>query len=259
MILMGLLEGKNILIMGIRNKWSIAWGIAKCCYDQGANLIFTYKSSHEKQPALDLISEFSGEHLVLQCDVEKEEEVNATFETIKNEYKELHGIVHCIAHAQKEDLKKDFLETSKDGYAKAMDITSYSLILVAKHAKNLMPEGGSIVTISYYGASKVMPGYNLMGAAKAALEANVRYLANEIGPIGIRVNSISSGPIKTISSRDINDFNSMLEIVQKKSPLKKPVTPAEIGDSTVFLLSDLARGITGSNLYVDNGYHIMGI
>ena len=255
---MGLLEGKNILIMGIRNKWSIAWGIAKCCHDQGANLIFTYKSEREKDSVYELIEEFKG-NVALECDVEDEEAVNRTFEVIKEKYKELHGIVHCIAHAQKEDLKKDFLETSKVGYSHALDVTSYSLILVAKHAKNLMPDGGSIVTISYYGASKVMPGYNLMGAAKAALEANVRYLASEIGPIGIRVNSISSGPIKTISSREINDFNNMLEIVEKKSPLKRPVTPAEIGDATVFLLSDLARGITGSNLYVDNGYHIMGI
>lgn len=255
---MGLLEGKNILIMGIRNKWSIAWGIAKCCHDQGANLIFTYKSEREKDSVYELIEEFDG-NTALECDVEDEEAVDKTFEIIKMQYKELHGIVHCIAHAQKEDLKKDFLETSKAGYSHALDVTSYSLILVAKHAKNLMPDGGSIVTISYYGASKVMPGYNLMGAAKAALEANVRYLANEIGPIGIRVNSVSSGPIKTISSREINDFNNMLEIIEKKSPLKKPVTPAEIGDATVFLLSDLARGITGSNLYVDNGYHIMGI
>lgn len=255
---MGLLEGKNVLIMGIRNKWSIAWGIAQCCHNQGANLIFTYKSEREKDSVMELIKDFDGQ-IALQCDVENEEEVNNVFKTIKAKYKELHGIVHCIAHAQKEDLKKDFLETSKEGYTHALDVTSYSLVLVAKHAKNLMPEGGSIVTISYYGASKVMPGYNLMGAAKAALEANVRYLANEIGPIGIRVNSISSGPIKTISSREINDFNTMLEIVQKKSPLKKPVTPTEIGDATAFLLSDLARGITGSNLYVDNGYHIMGI
>lgn len=255
---MELLNGKNILIMGIRNKWSIAWGIAQCCHNQGANLIFTYKSDREKESVMELVKDFNG-CLALQCDVENEEEVDKTFEIIKKDYKELHGIVHCIAHAQKEDLKKDFLETSKQGYSHALDVTSYSLILVAKHAKNLMPNGGSIVTISYYGASKVMPGYNLMGAAKAALEANVRYLANEIGPIGIRVNSVSSGPIKTISSREINDFNNMLEIVEKKSPLKKPVTPAEIGDATVFLLSNLARGITGSNLYVDNGYHIMGI
>ncbi len=256
---MGLLEGKNILIMGIRNKWSIAWGIAKCCHDQGANLIFTYKSEREKDSVTALIDEFGGNHIAMQCNVENEEEVSWVFETIKRQYKEIHGVVHCIAHAQKEDLKKDFLETSKEGYAKAMDVTSYSLILVAKYSKNVMADGGSIVTISYYGASKVMPGYNLMGAAKAALEANVRYLANEIGPTGVRVNSISSGPIKTISSREINDFNNMLEIVQKKSPLKRPVTPAEIGDATVFLLSDLSRGITGSNLYVDNGYHIMGI
>lgn len=255
---MELLQGKNVLIMGIRNKWSIAWGIAKSCMEQGANLIFTYRGERERDSVLELIEEFPNSK-AFPCDVEHEEQVDELFSNIKKEYKELDGIVHCIAHAQKEDLKQDFLETSKFGYSHALDVTSYSLILVAKHAKNLMPNGGSIVTISYYGASKVMPGYNLMGAAKAALEANVRYLASEIGPIGIRVNSVSSGPIKTISSREINDFNSMLEIVEKKSPLKRSVTPAEIGDSTAFLLSDLARGITGTNLYVDNGYHIMGI
>ena len=255
---MGLLEGKNILIMGIRNKWSIAWGIAKSCDAQGAKLIFTYRGERERESVEELLRDFPGCR-AYACNVENEDEFDELFDKLKKEYKSLDGIVHCIAHAQKEDLKKDFLETSKEGYSHALDVTSYSLILVAKHAKNLMPNGGSIVTISYYGASKVMPGYNLMGAAKAALEANVRYLANEIGPIGIRVNSISSGPIKTISSREINDFNSMLEIVEKKSPLKKSVTPAEIGDSTVFLLSELSRGITGTNLYVDNGYHIMGI
>ena len=255
---MGLLEGKNILVMGIRNKWSIAWGIAKSCDAQGAKLIFTYRGERERESVEELLRDFPGCR-AYACNVENEDEVDELFDKIKKEYKSLDGIVHCIAHAQKEDLKKDFLETSKEGYSHALDVTSYSLILVAKHAKNLMPNGGSIVTISYYGASKVMPGYNLMGAAKAALEANVRYLANEIGPIGIRVNSISSGPIKTISSREINDFNSMLEIVEKKSPLKKSVTPAEIGDSAVFLLSELSRGITGTNLYVDNGYHIMGI
>ena len=255
---MGLLEGKNVLIMGIRNKWSIAWGIAKSCDAQGAKLIFTYRGERERESVEELLRDFPGCR-AYACNVENENEVDELFDKLKKEYKSLDGIVHCIAHAQKEDLKKDFLETSKEGYSHALDVTSYSLILVAKHAKNLMPNGGSIVTISYYGASKVMPGYNLMGAAKAALEANVRYLANEIGPIGIRVNSISSGPIKTISSREINDFNSMLEIVEKKSPLKKSVTPAEIGDSTVFLLSELSRGITGTNLYVDNGYHIMGI
>lgn len=255
---MGLLEGKNILIMGIRNKWSIAWGIAKSCDAQGAKLIFTYRGERERESVEELLRDFPGCR-AYACNVENEDEVDELFDKIKKEYKSLDGIVHCIAHAQKEDLKKDFLETSKEGYSHALDVTSYSLILVAKHAKNLMPNGGSIVTISYYGASKVMPGYNLMGAAKAALEANVRYLANEIGPIGIRVNSISSGPIKTISSREINDFNSMLEIIEKKSPLKKSVTPAEIGDSAVFLLSELSRGITGTNLYVDNGYHIMGI
>ncbi|MBP3284408.1 MAG: enoyl-ACP reductase [Clostridia bacterium] len=255
---MSLLTGKNVLIMGIRNRWSIAWGIAKSCHEQGARLFFTYKGEREKASVEELVKEFEN-YEIMPCDVENEEEVKQVFAELKKSVKEVHGVVHCIAHAYKEDMKNEFLDTSKDGYFHAMDVTSYSLILVAKYAKDLMPNGGSIVTISYYGASKVMPGYNLMGAAKAALEANVRYLASEIGPIGIRVNSISSGPIKTISTREINDFYVMLEAIEKKAPLRRSVTPAEIGDSTVFLLSDLSRGITGTNLYVDNGYHIMGI
>lgn len=255
---MGLLDGKNILVMGIRNKRSIAWGIAKSAHEQGANVIFTYRGEREMEAIEELTADFKSP-LILKCDVESEEEVRNIFGVIKKQVGQLNGLVHCISHTNKEELKKDFLDTSREGYAHSLDITSYSLILVTKYAKDLMPDGGSIVTVSYYAANKVMPGYNLIGAAKAALEANVRYLASEVGPIGIRVNCISSGPIKTVTTREINDFNSMLEIVEKKSPLRKPATPAEIGDSSAFLLSDLSRGITGTTLYVDNGYHIMGI
>ena len=255
---MGVLKDKNILVMGIRNKKSIAWGIAKCAYEQGARLILTYEKEKEREAIEELVNDFDN-HIIIKCNVSDDKQIETLFSEIKKEVNEIHGIAHCIAHANQDDLKKGFLDTSREGYFHSMDVTSYSLILVAKYAKDLMMNGGSIVTISYYGASKVMPGYNLMGAAKAALEANVRYLASEIGPIGIRVNSISSGPIKTISTREITDFYVMLETIEKKAPLRRSVTPAEIGDSTVFLLSDLSRGITGTNLYVDNGYHIMGI
>lgn len=255
---MGILEGKNILIMGIRNKWSIAWGIAKCAHDQGANLIFTYQSDREKEHVEELTKDFD-KCLIKKCDVSDDKQIENLFLELKNEVKELWGIAHCIAHANKEDLKNEFLYTSRDGYAHALDISSYSLIAVSKFAKDLMPEGGSIVTLSYFGSEKVVTGYNVMGVAKAALESTARYLASNLGPIGIRVNVISPGPIKTISARGISDFDNMLDIVEKRAPLRKSVTPEDVGNAAVFLLSDLSRSVTGELLFVDNGYNIMGI
>jgi len=255
---MGILDNKNILLMGLRNKWSIAWGIAKCAYEQGARLVVTYQSDRDEEHVRELMKDFENS-LIMKCDVSDDKQIENLFEEIKKEVGVLHGVAHCIAHANKEDLKNNFLYTSREGYSHAMDISAYSLVAVAKYAKDLMPNGGSIVTLSYYGAEKVMSGYNVMGAAKAALEANVRYLANELGPIGIRVNIISSGPIKTISSKTINGFDNIFEVVEKKSPLRKSVTPEDVGNSTVFFLSELSNSITGENLFVDNGYNIVGI
>lgn len=255
---MGVLENKNIVIMGIRNKKSIAWGIAKRAYEQGASLILTYEKDNEKTAIEELTKSFENS-TIIKCDVSNNDDVINLFKEIKQKFHEIHGIAHCIAHAAPKELKKNFLDTSREGFTHTMDISSYSLLTIAKHAKDLMHEGGSIVTLSYHGATKVMTGYNVMGVAKAALESTVIYLANELGPIGIRVNTISPGPIKTVSSKDINDFDNLYETVERKSPLRKAVTPEDVGDAAVFFLSDLSKSVTGELLYVDNGYNIMGI
>ena len=254
---MGILENKNIIIMGIRNKKSIAWGIAKRAYKQGATLILTYETEKDK-PHVEELSKHFENVIIKQCDVTDDAQVETLFHELKKELHEIHGIAHCIAHANQHDLKKGFLSTSREGFSHAMDVSAYSLVTISKHAKDLMHNGGSIVTLTYYGASKVMTEYNVLGVAKAALEGAVRYLANELGPIGIRVNTISPGPIKTGSSKDINDFDNLYENVERKSPLRKSVTPEDIGDATVFFLSDLSKSVTGEILYVDNGYNIMG-
>jgi enoyl-[acyl-carrier protein] reductase I len=255
---MGVLTNKNIVIMGIRNKKSIAWGIAKCAYEQGARLILTYETEKERETIEDLVKNFEN-HIIIKCNVTDNKQVETLFSQIKKEVHEIHGIAHCIAHANETDLKKGFLNTSREGFAHAMDVSAYSLLLISKYAKDLMHSGGSIVTLTYYGASKVMPGYDVMGAAKAALESTARYLANELGPIGIRVNVISPGPIKTVSSKAINEFDNLYETVERKSPLRKSVTPEDVGNATIFFLSDLSSSVTGEILYVDNGYNIIGV
>jgi len=255
---MGVLTNKNIVIMGIRNKKSIAWGIAKSAHEQGAKLILTYEKEKERDAIEELTKNFSNP-IILKCDVSDNKQIEKLFKEIKKQVNEIHGIVHCIAHANHEDLKKNFLDTSREGFSHSMDISAYSLISISKYAKDLMHEGGSIVTLSYYGATKVMSGYNVMGVAKSALESVARYLASELGPIGIRVNVISSGPIKTISSKVINGFDNIFEVVEKKAPLRKSVTPEDVGNATVFFLSDLSNSITGENMFVDNGYNIIGL
>jgi len=255
---MEILKNKNILLMGLRNKWSIAWGIAKCAYEQGARLIVTYQSDRDEEHVEELVKDFK-DSIIMKCDVCDDRQIENLFSQIKKKVGIIHGVAHCIAHANKEELKNNFLYTTREGYAHAMDVSAYSLIEVARHAKDLMPNGGSIVTLSYYGSEKVMAGYNVMGAAKAALESNAKYLASELGPIGIRVNVISPGPIKTISSKTISDFDNIFEVVEKKSPLRKSVTPEDVGNAAVFFLSDLSGSVTGENMFVDNGYNIIGM
>ena len=255
-----LLENKKILIMGIRNKWSIAYGIAKSAYENGAKLIFTYLDE-ESRPKLEaLVEEFEGSKLYLMEDASIDEKVEESFKIIKENEGQIDGMVHAIAHAKTEDLSNDFIYTSKDGYAHAMGVSAYSLILVSRVAKELdmLAPNASIVTLTYLGSEKVMQGYNVMGAAKAALEANVRYLANDLGKDGIRVNAISAGPIKTLSARGIKNFSSILDIVEEKAPLKRNVTPYEIGQLTTTLLSDMTSAVTGQVIYSDCGYSIMG-
>ena len=256
-----LLEGKKILIMGIRNKWSIAYGIAESAYKNGAQLLFTYVGEDNKEKIEDLISEFKGSKAYVLNEASEDEVVKEVFEKIKSENGKIDGIVHAIAHANTEDLHNDFIFTSKEGYAHACDVSSYSFVLVARMAKELemLNENASLVTLTYHGSTKVLEGYNVMGVAKAALEASVRYLADNLGKDGIRVNSISAGPIKTLSAKGIKDFSSILTVVEEKAPLHKNVTTTQVGNVATFLLSEMSDSITGQVIYADNGYCIMGV
>ena len=256
-----LLKNKQILIMGIRNKWSIAYGIAKSAYDNGAKLIFTYMGEDNKDKIEELVSEFEGSKAYVLNGASEDKLVKEAFEKIKAENGKIDGIVHAIAHANTEDLHHDFINTSKEGYAHAVDVSSYSFVLVSRIAKELdmLNENASLITLTYHGSTKVMPGYNVMGVAKAALETSVRYLAENLGRDGIRVNAISAGPIKTLSAKGIKDFSSSLTIVEEKAPLHKNVTTKQVGDVSTFLISDMSNCITGQVIYADNGYNIMGV
>lgn len=256
-----LLENKKILIMGIRNKWSIAYGIAKSAYENGAQLIFTYMREENKEKIEELISEFKGSKAYVLNGASEDELVKQTFEEIKEENGKIDGLVHAIANAKTEDLHNDFIYTSKEGFSHALDVSSYSFVLAARIAKeiNLLNENASLVTLTYYGSTKVLNGYNVMGVAKAALESSVRYLAENLGKEGKRVNAISAGPIKTLSAKGIKDFSSILTVVEEKAPLHRNVTTTQVGNVATFLLSDMSDSITGQVLYADGGYNIMGI
>ena len=256
-----LLKDKKILIMGIRNKWSIAYGIAKSAYENGAKLIFTYMGEDNREKIEELISEFKGSKAYVLNGASEDELVKEVFTKIKEENGKLDGIVHAIAHANTESLRNDFILTSKEGYSHAVDVSSYSLVLVARMAKELdmLNENATLVTLTYYGSTKVLEGYNIMGVAKAALEASVRYLAENLGKDGIRVNAISAGPIKTLSAKGIQNFNSILTIVEEKAPLHRNVTTEQVGNVATFLLSNMSDAITGQIIYADSGYNIMGV
>ena len=256
-----LLEGKKILIMGIRNKWSIAYGIAKSAYENGAQLLFTYMGEENKDKIETLISDFKGSKAYVLNGASEDEIVKTVFTQIKEENGKIDGIVHAIAHANTEDLHNDFILTSKEGYSHACDVSAYSFVLVSRMAKELdmLNENASLVTLTYHGSTKVLEGYNVMGVAKAALEASVRYLADNLGKDNIRVNAVSAGPIKTLSAKGIKDFNSILDIVEEKAPLHQNVTPKQVGDATSFLFSSLSSAITGEIIHVDNGFSIIGV
>lgn len=255
-----LLEGKKGLIVGVANKRSIAWGIARAAHREGAALAFAYQGERLKEPVSQLAGSLgSGESPLFECDVTNESQLDALFEGIQNNWGRLDFLVHAVAFAKREELAGGFTETSRDGYALALDISSYSLTALARRAVPLMPEGGSIVALTYYGAEKVIPRYNVMGVAKAALEASVRYLAFDLGPKKIRVNALSSGPVQTLAARGISGFTDMMKIVESRAPLRRNVQLEEVGNAGVFLLSPLASGITGETLYVDCGYHVMGM
>ena len=256
-----LLENKKILIMGIRNKWSIAYGIAKSAYENGAKLIFTFMGEDNRRKIEELVSEFEGSKVYLLDGASEDELVKNCFTKIKEENGKLDGIVHSIAHANTEDLHNDFIFTSKEGFAHANDVSAYSFVLAARMAKELdmFNEKASLVTLTYLGSEKVLEGYNLMGVAKAALESSTRYLASNLGKEGIRVNAVSAGPIKTLSAKGIKDFGSVLTVVEEKAPLHRNVTATQVGNAAVFLLSEMSDAITGQVIYADSGYNIMGI
>lgn len=253
-----LLEGKNIVVMGVANDRSIAWGIAQSLAEQGARLAFTYESERVEGRVRKLADTIPNS-LVLPCNVTNDADIDQLAETLKGEFGVLHGIAHCIAFAKGEDLEGQFYDTSRDGFALAHDVSVYSLVAVVQRLQPLMTEGGSVVTLTYMGAVRVMRNYNVMGVAKAALESSVMYLANDLGERNIRVNAISAGPIRTLAAKGIGDFNSILKIVEEKAPLRRGTDTAEVGDTAMFLMSHLSRGITGEVIYVDSGYHITGV
>jgi enoyl-[acyl-carrier protein] reductase I len=251
------LAGRAAVIFGVANKRSIAWAIAQSLHAAGARLAITYQNERLEMEAKDLILSLPGTE-AFRCDVSKDEEVANLFAELKNRFGKLDTLVHSIAYAPAEELKGNFVNTSREGFRIAHDISVYSLIALSRAAAPLMTEGGSIITLTYYGAEKVVPRYNVMGVAKAALECTVRYLAYDLGPQKIRVNAISAGPIKTLAARGIGDLGEMLKSHAERAPLKRNVDVHEVGGTAAFLASDAGSGITGETLYVDCGYNIMG-
>ena len=251
------MQGKNAVIFGVANKRSIAWAIAQSLSAAGAKLAITYQNERLKQEAHELIQSLPGAE-AFQCDLSNDTEIAQLFSQIKQRFGRIDAVAHCVAHALAEDLRGDFLNTSREGFRLAHDVSVYTLIAVTRAAAPLMTEGGSVVTLSYLGAERVVPGYNVMGVAKAALEATVRYLANSVGPNKIRVNAISAGPIKTLAARGVGDLGLMMKTHAEHAPLKRNVDVKEVGDTALFLCSDSGSGITGETIYVDCGYNIMG-
>lgn len=255
------LTGKNALVTGIANNRSIAWGIAQQLHKAGANLGITYlpdEKGRQEKKVKELVEPLNP-NLFVPCNVQDESQVHSTFEAIRDKWGKLDILIHCLAFAGKDELSGDFSNTSCEGFTRALDISAYSLISLAAAAKPLMTEGGSIVTLTYLGGVRVVPNYNVMGIAKAALEMNVRYLAAELGPQNVRVNAISAGPIRTLASSAVGGILDMIHHVEEMAPLRRTVTQTEVGNTAAFLCSDLASGITGQVLYVDSGYSIMGM
>lgn len=254
-----LLQDKKGLIVGVANKRSIAWAIAQASHREGAKLAFTYQGERLREPVKELAYTLNVEAPLYDCDVTSESQLDATFEGLKSSWGKLDFLVHAVAFAKREELSGDFTATSRDGFQIALDVSSYSLTALTKRAAPLMAQAGSIVALTYYGAEKVIPRYNVMGVAKAALEASVRYLAFDLGPKNIRVNALSSGPVQTLAARGISGFTDMMKIVESRAPLRRNVSVEEVANAAVFLLSPLSSGITGETLYVDCGYHVMGM
>ncbi|MBF0184299.1 MAG: enoyl-ACP reductase [Magnetococcales bacterium] len=255
---MGILDGKRGLIFGLANEKSIAWGIAKACHEAGAELGFTYLGEALEKRVRPLAAQL-GSQLVLPCDLNQDEEIDQVFATVKNLWPAIDFIVHSVAFAKKEELTGHYYDTSREGFRVAMESSVYSLTAICSRAAPLMHSGGAILTLSYLGAERVVPHYNVMGVAKAALEASVRYLAADFGAAGIRVNAISAGPIRTLAAAGIGDFKEILNWNRDNAPLRRNVTIEEVGQTGLMLVSDMGSGITGEVLHVDAGYHIVGM
>jgi enoyl-[acyl-carrier protein] reductase I len=253
-----LMAGKRGLVMGVANDRSIAWGIAKACAAQGAEVAFTYQGEALEKRVRPLAESVGGRH-VLPCDVTDDASVDAVFATLKQEWGTLDFLVHAIAWSDKEQLKGHYVDTTRENFLRSLDISCYSFTALCRRAVAMMPNGGSLLTLTYLGAERVMPHYNVMGVAKAALEASVRYLAVDLGGRNIRVNAISAGPIKTLAASGIGDFRYILKWNQLNSPLKRNVTIEEVGGAGLYLLSDLGAGVTGEVHHVDCGYHVVGM
>ena len=254
----GLMTGKRGVIMGVANNRSIAWGIAKACADAGAELALTYQGEALKKRVAPLAEDL-GAFVAGECDVTDPASIDAVFANIEKQWGKIDFLVHGIAFSDKDELTGRYVETTAENFRKTMDISVYSFTAVAQRAEKIMNDGGSMVTLTYYGAEKVMPHYNVMGVAKAALEASVKYLAVDLGGKGIRVNAVSAGPIKTLAASGIGDFRYILKWNEYNSPLKRTVTIDEVGDATMYLVSDLSRGVTGETHHVDSGYHVVGM
>lgn len=253
-----LMQGKRGLIMGLANNHSIAWGISRACALQGAELVFTYQGDALKKRVTPLIESLGSTYL-LPCDVSRDEDIKTVFEDIAQKWGQLDFVVHAIGWADKQYLRGRYVDTPRDAFLTAMDISCYSFTAVAKEAAKLMPNGGSLLTLTYLGSERVMPHYNVMGIAKAALDASVQYMAADLGPDNIRVNAISAGPIKTLAASGIGDFRYILKWNQLNSPLQRNVTIDEVGGAGLYFLSDLSKGVTGEIHHVDCGYHLVGM
>lgn len=252
------MQGKRGLIMGLANDKSIAWGIARACAEAGAELAFSYQGEALKK-RVGPLAESLGSDIVLPCDVSDEASIDKLFEDLQERWGKLDFIVHAIGFSDKSELRGRYVDTSRQNFAMSMDISVYSFTAVVQRAEKMMNEGGSCLTLTYYGAERVMPHYNVMGVAKAALEASVRYMAEDLGKDGIRVNAISAGPIRTLAASGIGDFRYIMKWNELNSPLRRNVTTEDVGRSAVYLLSDLGSGVTGEVLHVDSGYHVVGM
>jgi enoyl-[acyl-carrier protein] reductase I len=255
---MGIMEGKTALIFGVANKNSIAWGIAQALHEQGAEMAFSYAVPELEKRVVPL-AESVGAKVIEMADVTDDAAIDRVFKKVEKAYGTIDTLVHAVAYAKRDDLSGRFVDTSREGFKTALDISAYSLVALSRRAEKLMPKGGSIVTMTYYGSVAVMPNYNVMGVAKAALESCVRYLANDLGPQGIRVNAISAGPIKTLAASGVSGFRNMLSYHKKVAPLRDMVTQEDIGRTAAWLCSDWGRSVTGEVIYVDSGWNIMGM